>query len=731
MFASSWLCQLQRRWFPRRVIRRVPVRRVRPWLEVLEDRTVPAVFNVGAGDVAALIADINTANSNGDPNNIINLTKSTYDLTAVNNNWYGPNGLPAISSNLIINGNGAVIQRDPSAATPDFRLFYVSGGLSGLAAGGLTLNDLTLEGGVAKGGDGDTGGGGLGAGGALFNQGNVLLNGVTVSGNTAQGGAGIIRSADGGGGGMGQDAQPGGAGGGFGGSFPSLTYGGKGGEGGGPGGGGGGGGGFSADGQDGGLIHGGDGGGQSGLGGGSTGFDFDGKAGDGGGGGRRLIGGDGGGFGFGGSNDYGGGGVGGGGGYGGNGGFGGGGGFDGNGGFGGGGGYGAFGGFGGGNGSSSPSGARSGGGAGMGGGLFNMYGSLTLVNCTLTGNTAQGGFGYGAGSGFGGAVFNLDGTLNLTFCTISGNTVAAGQAFDSGHAGAADGGAVYNLAYGNVYNTGGAISANATITDSILANTSGGNDLVNNVVNGDNTNTATVTLSGPNLVQTANGIFSGTEPIMANPLLGPLQNNGGPTPTLALLTGSPAIAAGTPVAGVTTDQRGLPRSATPSLGAFEPQSPPPSPPPSPPSPPSPPAPPAVASVQFTSVSITPNLFALNQTETIHVHVSQGGGTVAFAVSGQNVQASVDGNGNATVSVTLPLLTAISPQSITAAYSGANASGSAATTARWFLWNALLPAIDTFLADGNQLVQFHFGGSPLLFILYASSGQLARFGLGAG
>ena len=43
-----------------------------------------------------------------------------------------------------------------------------------------------------------------------------------------------------------------------------------------------------------------------------------------------------------------------------------------------------------------------------------------------------------------------------------------------------------------------------------------------------------------------------------NPLLGPLQDNGGPTFTHALLPGSPAIDAGRSV-GLTTDQRGAPR----------------------------------------------------------------------------------------------------------------------------------------------------------------------------
>jgi hypothetical protein len=48
-----------------------------------------------------------------------------------------------------------------------------------------------------------------------------------------------------------------------------------------------------------------------------------------------------------------------------------------------------------------------------------------------------------------------------------------------------------------------------------------------------------------------------------------------------------------------------------------------------------------------------------------------------------------------------------------------------------LFNAFLSAIDTFLSDGTQIVQFYFDGMPLLFLVYASSGQLTGFGLGAG
>jgi hypothetical protein len=53
------------------------------------------------------------------------------------------------------------------------------------------------------------------------------------------------------------------------------------------------------------------------------------------------------------------------------------------------------------------------------------------------------------------------------------------------------------------------------------------------------------------------GTLSGS-PITADPLLGPLQDNGGPTQTMALLPGSPAIDGGSSF-GLSTDQRGDPR----------------------------------------------------------------------------------------------------------------------------------------------------------------------------
>jgi hypothetical protein len=57
---------------------------------------------------------------------------------------------------------------------------------------------------------------------------------------------------------------------------------------------------------------------------------------------------------------------------------------------------------------------------GRGGGVFNdTYASLTITNSTISGNTAQG---YGYDGGQGGGVFTRSAVLNITNSTISGNT---------------------------------------------------------------------------------------------------------------------------------------------------------------------------------------------------------------------------------------------------------------------------------------------------------------------
>jgi hypothetical protein len=506
-------------------------RKVRLELEALEDRLVlsaTTTYTVAAGDVATLIADINAANTNGtNTPTTINLTAGTYDFTAPNNNTFGPNALPVVTGNITINGNGAVLERDLSLGqNTQFRFFYVSGNTvanpssssqsTGQPTGSLTLENLTLQGGLAQGGKSNTGGGGLGAGGAIFNQGNLTLNGVTVTQNVAEGGNSGTGTA-GGGGGMGQDGQ-------------SAN-----------------GGGFNNSGSTSGTF---------GVGGTGSSTASGGAGGIGGGGGSTTIAST--------SNANYSGGVGG---------FGGGGGagvsLGGAGGFGGGGGAGTTAGAGG-FGAGAGNGSAGGGGLGAGGAIFNMYGTTTLINSTLASNLAEGGQGSTVGDGYGGAIFNLDGTLSVTTSTIADNSTTGGVN---------GGGAVYNLAMGTTSPAAGGsnsaatgVPSTVTLTDSILADSVGSNDLVND----QNTSTAgaaVINATAPNIVMamsTLDGATTNGTPNTANPQLGLLFNYGGPTATMPLLAGSPALGTGAAGSNVpTTDQRGATRGNVIDLGAVQ------------------------------------------------------------------------------------------------------------------------------------------------------------------
>jgi hypothetical protein len=194
----------------------------------------------------------------------------------------------------------------------------------------------------------------------------------------------------------------------------------------------------------------------------------------------------------------------------------------------------------------------------MGGAIFNQGGLVTITNSTFANNNAVGGEGESfffnnSGCGFGGAIFNLNGTVNIASSTLAGNTVASG---------AANGGALYNLAYDSAT----ARTATAVLVNSILAGTTGGMDLVNdqpaNTSAGTNLSSAVLLATEPNIVQSSfniGGVFTNSGVIAANPLLGPLTDNGGATATMALLPGSPAANAGDADLAPATDQRGAPR----------------------------------------------------------------------------------------------------------------------------------------------------------------------------
>ena len=232
-----------------------------------------------------------------------------------------------------------------------------------------------------------------------------------------------------------------------------------------------------------------------------------------------------------------------------------------------------------------------------GGAVYSNSTTLTISNSTLADNVADGdGGGISAHSSStavvgsvlsdnwaqdGGAIYSDAATMIITQSTLSDN-VASG-----------DGGALCSA-------SGTVTISSCTISDNVAASTGGGLCAVSDAPAVKNTIVAGNTTSGlprdvdgwflsqgHNLIGAAgagsgftNGSNGDQVGTMSNPLdalLGPLQDNGGPTRTQALLPGSPAIDGGDSVQVASTDQRGLARifdgdgdgTATIDIGAFE------------------------------------------------------------------------------------------------------------------------------------------------------------------
>jgi hypothetical protein len=169
----------------------------------------------------------------------------------------------------------------------------------------------------------------------------------------------------------------------------------------------------------------------------------------------------------------------------------------------------------------------------VGGAINNSpNGILNLTNSTITGNSAQGNITVGQ-LAVGGGIRNFLATLNITSCTIADNT-----ALDGG------GGISTSNATPNLKNT--IIAKNSNDLDVSGAFVSQGYNLIGKP------NSAT------GFTNNVNNDQVGTNAAPLNPMLADLANNGGPTQTRALLTGSPAIDKGKSF-GSFADQRGLPR----------------------------------------------------------------------------------------------------------------------------------------------------------------------------
>jgi hypothetical protein len=267
-----------------------------------------------------------------------------------------------------------------------------------------------------------------------------------------------------------------------------------------------------------------------------------------------------------------------------------------------------------------------GGGIGDGGNVYNCFASMTISDSVITGGSVRSAPGF---DGYGGAIYNCPGsTMTIINTTISRNTAEEGG-------GICNGGTltILNSTFsenvarhrkgGGIRNYGTLILTNSTITENRAAGVGGG--IHNGALFGPSgtvfINNSTISHNG---AVKAGGLFSdlsGTKVVVQNtivasnsggncqgvltskgynlssdntcrfsktgdmnntdPNLGPLQNNGGPTPTMALLPESAAIDSGNPD-GCTdsrghllkTDQRGMLRpdkedGAVCDRGAYE------------------------------------------------------------------------------------------------------------------------------------------------------------------
>jgi hypothetical protein len=180
----------------------------------------------------------------------------------------------------------------------------------------------------------------------------------------------------------------------------------------------------------------------------------------------------------------------------------------------------------------------------LGGGIYSGGGSFSLYNSTVSGNQivlASGSLGVGHGAGISSSSY-----LRMVNSTISQNTTSGLFAFTGG----------IRLWSGPAYITHSTIYGNS--------------------LNGISQYNAPRLFLRNSIVSSVTGHFRGDHNLIGvNPMLGPLADNGGPTQTMALLPGSPAIDAGDP--NVTDpppwDQRGpgFPRivNGRIDIGAYE------------------------------------------------------------------------------------------------------------------------------------------------------------------
>lgn len=218
----------------------------------------------------------------------------------------------------------------------------------------------------------------------------------------------------------------------------------------------------------------------------------------------------------------------------------------------------------------------------MGGGILNLQGTITITNSTLKSNSA---------TSHGGGIENRGGTITIVNSTIMDNQAAdGGGIFNDGigsisiinstlshnSAVAGGGGAIFNIGSGAFSISHSTISHNsATFNGGGIFNLARQIDLDNSIIansvsGGDCSDISDINSNGTNLDGDGScGLSNSGDISNQDPLLGPLQDNGGDTWTHSLLEDSPAIDAGNSL--LIEDQRdeSRPQGSSPDIGAVE------------------------------------------------------------------------------------------------------------------------------------------------------------------
>ena len=187
---------------------------------------------------------------------------------------------------------------------------------------------------------------------------------------------------------------------------------------------------------------------------------------------------------------------------------------------------------------------------GRGGGIYNSA-TLNITISTIVNNIAIGSLG-------GGGIQSAVGSLTVNNSTVTGNVDASSNASGAG----------------GIAITGGTLAINNTVVAGNFATGANSPDLRGAVASGSGN---FIGIGDAGLTGITNGVNSnqiGTVAVPIDPKLGPLQNNGGFSLTRLPLIGSPLINKGVNAvipAGLTTDQRGLPRfhASIVDIGATE------------------------------------------------------------------------------------------------------------------------------------------------------------------